>query len=127
FNRAVSKTFGEDEPLVNSDVMAKAAPRIGGVFDVVARQTNLDAEWPFLTDFGTIQNETRLAPLGEGGHQSINGLLNTIIDAAAKGNGKISGADYQTLTRADAPLGRAMKAADPNTAFYASKIREALD
>lgn len=126
WQRAVSRTFGEDAPLVTPEVMQRAARRIGGQFDDIAQRTTIQADQPLLTDLGRIQAEARQT-LTRGEADAIDAQLENVMGAAAKGNGVISGEQYQALTRANAPLGRAQQSADPNTRFYARQIRTALD
>lgn len=127
WQKAVSNTFGEDATHITPDVMNSAAKRIGGVFNDVAKRTNVTFDPPVLTDLGRIEQEAAAAPLGSGGTQAIHSQIDNIMDAAAKGNGTITGQDYQQLIRAGSPLQRAQHAADPNVRYYANQVREALD
>jgi hypothetical protein len=126
WQRAVSHQMGEDAARFTPDVMSGAAKRIGDVFDDVASRTTIKADQPLLTDLGRIQSEAQqVLPSSE--HGPIETQLNNILDAAAKGGGGISGETYQALTRQGAPLQRAAKSADPNVAYYARQVRDALD
>jgi soluble lytic murein transglycosylase-like protein len=126
WQRAVSRTFGEDTPLVTPEVMKRAATRIGGQFDGVAARTTIQADQALLGDLGRIQADAiQTLPGSEVG--PINAQLNNIMEAASKGSGSISGDTYQALTRQNAPLGRAAQSGDPNVRFYARQVRDALD
>lgn len=127
WQKAVANTFGENATHITPDVMNSAARRIGGVFNDVARRTNVTFDAPVLSDLGRIEQEAAAAPLGSGGTQAIHAQIDNIMDAAARGNGTITGKDYQQLIRAGSPLQRAQQAADPNVRYYANQVRDALD
>jgi hypothetical protein len=127
WQRAVSRTMGEDAPLVTPGVMTRAATRIGSVFDNVAARTNVTVDNPMLTDLGRIEAEAARAPLGAEGQQAIRSQIDNVMEAATTGNGTLTGQAYQQLTRAGSPLQRAQQAADPNVRYYAGQVREALD
>lgn len=128
FTRAVAKTIGEDADGLTQEVMSRARTRIGQMFDDVAAKTTVNpgAVNKLLNDIGQIQAEagqavaaSELAP--------VNNLIDNILEKAAAGGGQIEGSVYQAITRRGAPLDRAIRSADPNVSFYASRIREALD
>ncbi len=50
-----------------------------------------------------------------------------VLDAAQKGQGAISGDQYQALTNAGADLSSVMKSPDPRVSGYAMQVRSALD
>jgi Transglycosylase SLT domain len=127
WQRAVIGQMGETADRVSPAVMSRAATRIGQVFDDVANRTNVTVDNTMLGALGRVETEAAAAPLGAGGQSAIRSQIDNLMEAAAKGNGSLTGDVYQQLTRADSPLDRAIHAADPNVRFYASRIRDALD
>ena len=126
FNRAVANTFGETTDRITSDVMDRAARRIGGDLNAVAARTTIQADPPFLTSLMNVGNDARQVLTAQEMHP-ITTQIGNLVDAAQRGNGGISGDAYQALTRAGSPLSQAMKSANPNVSHYAGQVREALD
>ena len=125
WERAVSRTFGEDTPSITPDTMTAAAKRIGGVFNDVANRTTVKVDDTLFNRLDAIEREANDAPLGHGGVQAIKSQIDNILGAGSSGT--IDGKGYQQLTRTGAPLDRAQSAADPNVRYYAGQIRDALD
>jgi hypothetical protein len=57
----------------------------------------------------------------------IEAQARRIADRIDYGTDTLDAKSYQSLTRKDTPLDRAMKSADPNVRHYAGQLREALD
>lgn len=125
WQRAVTRTFGEDSDLVTPNVMDQAAKRIGSVFNGVADRTKINVDEPLLDTLSQIETEAASSPLGTGGTDAIKKQIDNILGAGEAGT--IDGKAYQQLTRTGAPLQRAQSAADPNVRYYAGQIRDALD
>lgn len=126
FNRAIASTFGENADHITADVMAAARQRLGNDFDAVARRvTNIPYDLPFenaLTriesDAGSVLQSSEFGPLKR--------QLDELVNKFAQGNG-ITGEVYQALTRKGTPLDRLMSSDNPNIAYYAGQMRDALD
>lgn len=127
FNRAVSKTLGENATSLTPDVMGKAADRIGSMFDDAAAQTKRIASDPafdqkvldVMTNAQMSLTEQQMKPLMQ--------QFDNIIGKFQQGNGSITGDVYQELTKKGAPLWNAMKSADPGIRDTAIALRNVLD
>jgi hypothetical protein len=126
FNRAIANEFGETADKVTRPVLARAATRIGGMFDSVASRTGQIAiDRPFMSDVGRIVNDARSVLGRDAG--PIENQVRRIADRIDFGTNSLSADSYQSLTRKGTPLDRAIHSADPNVRFYAGQIRDALD
>ena len=125
---AIAKEMGENATAFTSDVMDRAATRIGAEFDRVANATSIDQPSvnTMIGDLAVIERDmNQVLPTNE--LPKIKAQLDNIVDVASKQNGTISGASYQALTRKNAPLDLAERSADPNVRHVAGQIRDALD
>lgn len=126
WNHAVASTIGEDATRLTPDVMNSARKRIGGYYDSVAANTNLNIDQKFADDLRDTMTEAAQT-LQE---QQLKPLVNQVqniagkIDPTAK---TISGATYQAITSQGAPLDRLIDSADPNVGYYANKLKKVLD
>lgn len=124
-NRAVSRTFGENAPLVSPEVLANARTRIGAVFDSAAQKTGIKFDADLGRDLSRIATEARNvmtpAELVPADRQIRN-----VLDRASV-NGRIDGEQYQALTKHGGPLDSAISSGNPNLARVAIKVRGALD
>lgn len=128
FTGAVARELGETADRITPPVMDAARTRIGQSFNDVAAQTPpIPAAPTLLPALARIEADAAQAPLGDGGQNAISAQIRNIRQAILQGRGTLSGADYQTLTRTGAPLDRTASAGDPNTRFYGTQIRGALD
>ncbi len=126
WNRALAAQMGESAPSITPDVMDAAATRIGGVFNAVAQRTTIRADNSFMAALHGIETDAaQTLPASE--QAPINTQIGNLRDAAATGNGTISGDAYQALTRRGAPLDRLAQSGDPNLMFAGQQIRNALD
>jgi hypothetical protein len=127
FNSAVAKSFGETAKEVTPEVIDAAKGRIGKVFDSVAERTPaIKADGQFsqdlkgiIGDAGQTLQESEFAPLRK--------QMLEIVGKFKSGGNSIDGDVYQSLTRRGAPLDRLEQSKDPNVAYYAGKIRDAID
>jgi Cell Wall Hydrolase len=126
FNRAVANEFGETADKITRPVIQRAKDRIGDVFDDVAARTGRIAiDHPFVADMVRIVQDAR-SVLGKDA-APIEAQVRRISDRINYGTNSLDAESYQSLTRKDTPLDRAMKSADPNVRHYAGQLREALD
>lgn len=127
FNRAVSKTFGENSDTLTPDIMAQAKTRLGAVFDSVAART------PTITADATF--DQHMLDAMDGAQQTLTDAeikplanqFDAILGKFQQGGNSIDGTTYQALTRKGAPLDRALQSDNPNIRYVASQMRDALD
>jgi hypothetical protein len=126
FNRAVANTIGESADKLTPDVMNAARTRIGGYYDKVAANTNLNVDPQFVQDIhDTLNDASQVLPRDQAAPllKQAQNILSK-IDPNTK---SISGATYQALTNQGAPLDRLIDSADPTVGYYANGIKKALD
>jgi hypothetical protein len=126
FNRAVANEFGETADKITRPVIKAAKDRIGDVFEDVARRTGaISIDQPFMNDVTRIVHDAR-SVLGKDAEPVVS-QVNRIADRIDFTSNSLKAESYQSLTRKDTPLDRAMHSADPNVRYYAGQLREALD
>ncbi len=120
FNRAVSKTFGEDAPNVTQDIYAKAKTRIGGEFNRLSEQNSLNVDNALLGKLSTLQDDAQKF----GTNDSANAVRNAIEELLSKADnaGAVPGKAYQSL---DSKLGKLTKSGDEK-AMYLGQLRDAV-
>ncbi len=124
FNRAVSRSFGEDAEKITPEVMLAAKKRIGNVFDTVAERTTINADEPLKSSILQIMKDAQTVLPREEAKPIFNQLMN--IASKISKDDTISGETYLALTRKGAPLSRAQASPDPNVKFYANQIVDAM-
>lgn len=120
FNRAVSKTFGEDAPAVTQDVYAAAKGRIGGEFERLSAQNTLQVDGVLLNKLGALQQEARRF----GNNDTARAVDSAIDELLSKADpaGAVPGKAYQSL---DSKLGKLTKSGDEK-AMYLGQVRDAV-
>ena len=111
-------------------VMDRTATRVGQGFDDVASRTNItpDETNNIITNLANIDGNLDLtAGITPADKAVIRRNIDLIQNAAAKGNGTISGADYQALTKYKADIDRLASNGDPNVAAVGMQIKHVLD
>ena len=124
FNRAVSQTMGEDATKITPAVMNAAKVRLGNTFDNIAAGNTFPADNTFVSRLAGVQTSAQ-SVLGDEATPVLNQIDNVL--SRVDQNGNISGDSYQSLTSRGSDLDRAQSSNNPNTAFYAGQIRDALD
>lgn len=120
FNRAVSRTFGEDTPAVTQDVYAGAKRRIGNEFERLSSQNSLRMDDNLLARLAGVQDEVQrfgAADSSSAVRNALEELLSKVDDA-----GNIPGKAYQSF---DSKLGKLTKAGGEK-ALYLGQVREAV-
>ena len=127
FNRRVTAQMGEDAPAPTPEVMQRARTRIGGVFDRVAADTEINPQATngLAQNLAAIETEAR-SVLTDAEFGPLRRQMDNVLSTVQQG-GSITGESYQALTRRGAPLDVAQQSNNPNIAHYASRIRAALD
>lgn len=120
FNRAVSKTFGEDSPNVTQDVYAGAKRRIGGEFERLSSQNTLNLEPRVINALVKVEDDA----VKFGNNDTAKAVKNAIDELLSKAdaNGAVPGKAYQSL---DSKLGKLTKSGDEK-ALYIGQVRDAV-
>jgi hypothetical protein len=125
FNHGVAGTIGENATKLTTDVMNAARTRIGAVFDNVGENTTIAADAPFMSGMQDVMTRAG-AEIAESEMKPLQASYNDITSKIGP-DGTIPGSVYQSLTRDNTPLGRAMDNPDPNIAFFARQMRNVFD
>jgi hypothetical protein len=120
FNRAVSKTFGENTTTITDDVYAAAKRRIGGQFNDLSARNSLNADNTLLGRLAGIVDEANKF----GADDTARAVQNSIDELLGKADpaGVIPGRAYQAL---DSKLGKLMKSGGEKS-LYLGQVREAV-
>jgi hypothetical protein len=123
----VANSFGETAKEVTPEVIDAAKGRIGKVFDSVAERTPaIKADGQFQDDIlNTFKEADQTLQSSE--IEPLRKMMLGIVQKYKEGGNAIDGETYQALTRKGAPLDRLMNSNDPNIAYSAGQIRDALD
>lgn len=132
FNKAIAAEMGEVADRLTPDVMNAARQRIGGMFENAAKQTpTIGADQQLGNDLNLILKDIRDPvdrALSADERKVVEKQMGRVLELFSKsGNGTITGQQYQQLTRFGTPLDKAIKSQNPNIAFYAGQIKDALD
>lgn len=128
FTRAVSRTFGEDTPLITQQTIAQARRRIGGMLDDAATRTQLQTGNPqVLRQLMQLRDDALEAPLETNQHQQMLRYIDRLITELAPGQPNIPGDAYQRWTRSTSPLGAMRESDNPTMRAFGNRIREVLD
>lgn len=119
FNRAVSKTIGEDSPTLTSDVFAKARQRIGASYDDLAQRV----QTKITPDVQTKLDEVAQNAKQFGSPDSANAMSNMLERIQAQSvNGVLPGPAWKSI---DSQLGQ-IAANGGEKGNYAKQLRSAL-
>ena len=120
FNRAVSRTFGEDASAVTQDVYASAKQRIGGAFNSLTARNTLQIGDALLSKLASLQDEASRFGTDDAA-RAVGSAVDELL-AKADASGKLPGRAYQAL---DSKLGKLTKAGDEK-AMYLGQVRDAV-
>lgn len=125
FNRAVSRTFGENAPNVTQDVYAAAKRRIGGEFERLSSQNSLTVGNQLVQKLMGVQDEAARF----GTDDTARAVTNAIEEFLSKqdASGAVPGKAYQAL---DSQLGKLTKAGGEKAHFLGQvreSVRDAMD
>jgi hypothetical protein len=109
--------------------MDRTATRVGQGFDDVASRTDINSNETngVITKLAAIDHGLDLENLTDAQKAMIRRNIDLVQNAAVRGNGIISGADYQGLTRNKTPIDKLASNSDPNVAAIGMQIKSALD
>jgi len=123
FNKAISKTMGEDADKITPPVIASAKENIGKVYDDVASRVNIQVDNTFKNALNQI-DDNALHTLEESQYKVIKRNLDDVIAKADKNNGYIDAAQYKNLkTRLDTLSGNA----NSDVANLGRELRDVLN
>lgn len=121
FDRAALKTIGETADVADEQVMSRAASRIGGVMDRVAKNNPIKMDNRLITEIADIAQKAGKEL--EGPQAKI--IIDQVDEIVGKGaTGTIDGAAYQNLRQT---LGRIAGGGQPGVKNWAGALRESLD
>lgn len=132
FSRYAVNSMGENAPTATPEVLQSARDRLGDQFEKSAMRMKIIHDQPLGDELTNISSDLMKEGLPETTigriQQQMENIQNGFVTAAkGKPRGVMDGKTYQSLTRKDTPLDRAMSDQDPNVAYYATRIRSALD
>lgn len=124
FNRAVSKTFGEDTPTITRDIYAQAKKRIGGAFEDLTSRNSLDAN-PLVEKLAGVVDDA--AKFGtDDSARAVSNIVDEFL-SKADSSGIVPGKAYQAI---DSKIGKLMKAGGEKSLFLGNlrdSLREGMD
>jgi hypothetical protein len=137
FQGLIVKSLGEDPNTpdllsrnrVTPTVMDNTATRVGQGMDDVASRTTINPQETngIITKLANIDGNLDLENLTDAQKATIRRNIDLVQNAAANGNGSISGSDYQGLTRTNTPIDKLASNSDPNVAAIGMQIKHAID
>jgi hypothetical protein len=137
FQGLIVKSLGEDPNTpdllsrnrVTPTVMDNTATRVGQGMDDVASRTTINPQETngIITKLANIDGNLDLENLTDAQKATIRRNIDLVQNAAANGNGSISGGDYQGLTKTGTPIDRLASNSDPNVAAIGMQIKHAID
>jgi len=121
FNRAVSRTFGEDAPKVTRDLYDAARTRLGKQFEDLSARNNLNVTPALLSDVGNVSNSaTKFAT--QDTNRAVTNAIDELMSKMDPTTGTIPGAAYQSL---DSQLSKLLKGGDEKS-VYLGQLRDAI-
>lgn len=120
FNRAVSRTMGEDANRITQDVYAAARKRIGQQFEALTARNTLNVNNTLMTRLaGVVDDANKFA--SEDSARAVRNLVDEMLQKV-DGNGALPGRAYQSM---DSLMGTLMKGGGEK-AHYLGQVRNAL-
>lgn len=125
FNRAVSRTFGEDASAITRDVYDTARQRIGGQFNGLTARNNLSGDLNLLGQLGQIRSNAERFATDDTSRAVSNSIDELLSKADAQG--VIPGRAYQAL---DSQISRLTKLGGEKSMYLGElqdMVRKAMD
>lgn len=120
FNRAVSRTFGENAETVTADVASRAKKRLGAAFSGLSSRNTLKFDDTLINDLSAVADDA--AKTGSDDNARI--VKNVVDEFLSKSkDAKVSGNAYREF---DTKLGQAMKSQDGDKRHYLGQVRSAI-
>lgn len=121
FNRAVSRTIGEDTPVLNQEVYNAAKTRIGNEFERLSSQNALQVTPALMADVNRVISNADRFGTGDAA-RAVRNLASDLRDHLDTGSMTIPGEAYQAL---DSQMSKLMKSGDPTSVFIGG-LRDAV-
>jgi len=129
--KAASKFMGANDEVMDAPVFNSTKRRLQNKMDDIAAKLPWKPDAVFENDVLKIIGDLQTEGLPESTVTRVKAQIENVVNAmqvsAGQGRKDIKGSTYQALTRKDTPLSRAMDDPDPNVAYYANRLRDAID
>jgi len=119
-----SNTFGEDSPAITQQVMDKAKKRIGEVLNRIESTNDIKLDKKFINDLAEAETLAQ-SVMVDSEYAVVKRQLDNAIHQVRPGD-TISGKAFADLMHRGSPLERATESTNPNIAFSAQQIEDAL-
>lgn len=120
FNRAVSRTMGEDAERITPDIYSAAKARIGREFEGLSARNSLVVDMPLVGRLAGVVDDANRYAAGDTA-RAVGNLVDDVL-AKVDASGMLPGRAYQSM---DSQLGRLMKTGGEK-AHYLGQVREAM-
>lgn len=130
FTKLAASTLGGTPQRLTSDVFADLRKAIGRKLNAFAQQHGVTIDDQLLNDLSTIRKDVLASALEEPKVKVVTNALNRLEDHALLGlaNGaKLSGKDYQEITRFHGSLSQLANDSDNIKRLFGVRMRKALD
>jgi hypothetical protein len=123
FNKAISKTMGEDANSITPSVIQNAKERIGNIYDDVASRVNIQTDKPFVSSLNQIDDDA-LHTLEDAQYKVIKKNIDDILNKSEKNDGFIDASQYKNLKMR---LDKLSRNSNSDVAQYGRDLRDLLD
>lgn len=126
FNRAIGREMGVEADKITPDIIRKAQKEAYIDYDAAkANMGQLKIDPQFYQDLHNVYNNAHYN-LESGLAERVDGHLRNVLDKVASGN-TIDPDLYQSLTRKNGPLDKAINSKDSKIATYAQDIKDSIE
>ena len=122
YNKAISKTMGEDASAITPEVIAAAKQRLGENYDTIASRNNIHFDKEMNLSLKNIEEEAQQV-LSPEQFATVKKQVDNILAKADANGGALHGEQYQTIKRV---LDKISGGRDTDVAQYSRELKEAL-
>ena len=122
YNKAISKTMGEDASAITPEVISAAKQRLGENYDTIASRNNIQFDKDMNLSLKNIEEEAQQV-LNPEQFSTIKKQIDNILAKADSNGGALHGEQYQSIKRV---LDKISGGRDTDTAQYSRDLKEAL-
>ena len=122
YNKAISKTMGEDASAITPEVIASAKQRLGENYDTIASRNNIHFDKEMNTSLKNIEEEAQQV-LSPEQFATVKKQVDNILTKADANGGALHGEQYQSIKRV---LDKISGGRDTDVAQYSRDLKEAL-